>query len=91
MSSNLPLVRRSHRVLPFLLCIIKFSIYGQGGHKLEINIPPQQIFANSKGGGAYNQRGREYIQLFWTILCLPSIDRNVLYIYIGNSMYKCGN
>ena len=41
MSSNLPLVCLSHRVLPFLLCItgIKFSMYG---------IPPQQIFANSK-------------------------------------------
>ena len=24
-------------------------MYGQGGHKLEINIPLQQIFANSKG------------------------------------------
>ena len=22
----------------------------KGGHKLEINIPPQQIFANCKGG-----------------------------------------
>ena len=48
MSSNLPLVHRSRRVLPFF---IKFSIYGRGGHKLEINIPPQQIDANSKGGG----------------------------------------
>ena len=36
MSSNLLIVRRSHR--------------GQEGHKLEINIPPQQIHANSKGG-----------------------------------------
>ena len=36
MSSNLPLVRRSCR--------------GRGGHKLEINIPQQQIHANSKGG-----------------------------------------
>ena len=44
MSSNLPLVRQSCRVLPFL-----FFIYGQGGHKLEINTPPQQIFPNSKG------------------------------------------
>ena len=25
-------------------------MYGQGGHKLEINIPPQQIFASSKVG-----------------------------------------
>ena len=40
MSSNLPLVHRSRRVLP----------YGRGGRKLEINIPPQQIYANSKGG-----------------------------------------
>ena len=23
---------------------------GGGGHKLEINIPPQQIYANCKGG-----------------------------------------
>ena len=36
MSSNLPLVHRSRR--------------GRGGRKLEINIPPQQIHANSKGG-----------------------------------------
>ena len=36
MSSNLPLVRWSRR--------------GQGGHKLEINIPQQQIHGNSKGG-----------------------------------------
>ena len=44
MSSNLPLVRRSRRVLPFL-----FSMYGRGGRKLEINIHPQQIYVNSKG------------------------------------------
>ena len=44
-SSNLTLVRQSRRVLPIFLCI---SMYGQGGHKLEINIPPQQIFA--RGG-----------------------------------------
>ena len=37
MSSSLPLICRSHR--------------GRGGRKLEINIPPQQIHANSKGGG----------------------------------------
>ena len=37
------LVRRSHR--------------GQGGHKLEINIPQQQIHANSKGGGLINEGG----------------------------------
>ena len=48
MSSNLPLIRRSRRVL--LLILINFSMYGRGGHKLEINIPPQQIYANSKGG-----------------------------------------
>ena len=55
MSSNLPLVRRSRRVLPFL-----FSMYGRGGRKWKINIPPQQIYANSKGGrrGAYKRRGR---------------------------------
>ena len=39
MSSNLPLVRRSHRVLPW-----------SGGLKLEINIPSQQIRAKWKGG-----------------------------------------
>ena len=43
MSSNLPLVRRIRRVLPLLL-------YGRGRRKLEINILPQQIYANSKGG-----------------------------------------
>ena len=48
MSSNLPLIHRSYRVLPF---VINFpAMYGQGGHKLEINISPQQIYANSKGG-----------------------------------------
>ena len=30
-SSNLSLVRQSRRVLPFLLCIVKFSMYDQGG------------------------------------------------------------
>ena len=25
-------------------------MYGQGGRKLKMNIPPQQIYANSKGG-----------------------------------------
>ena len=47
MSSNLPLVRWSHRVLPFLL---KFSMYGRGGRKLEINIPPAKSYENSNGG-----------------------------------------
>ena len=42
-SSNHPFVHQSHRV-------IKFSMYGQGGRKLEINVPLQQIYANSKGG-----------------------------------------
>ena len=41
MSSNLPLVRRSRRVLPWL---------GGGGLKLEINIPSQRIRAKWKGG-----------------------------------------
>ena len=36
MSSNLPLVRQSRR--------------GRRGRELEINTPPQQIHANSKGG-----------------------------------------
>ena len=39
MSSNLPLVRRSRRVLPW-----------SGGLKLEINIPSQRIGAKWKGG-----------------------------------------
>ena len=70
MSSNLPLVCQSRRVLPFLLYIIKFSMYGQGGHKLEINTPPQQIFANSKWGliierGVMSSEyGRIYYQTF---------------------------
>ena len=40
MSSNLPLVRRSRRVLP----------WSGGGLKLEINIPSQRIRAKWKGG-----------------------------------------
>ena len=39
MSSNLPLVRRSCRALPW-----------SGGLKLEINIPSQRIRAKWKGG-----------------------------------------
>ena len=39
MSSNLPLVRRSRRALPW-----------SGGLKLGINIPSQQIRAKWKGG-----------------------------------------
>ena len=52
MSSNLPLVHRSRRVLPWL--------GGGGGLKLEINIPSQRIRAKWKGGGggAYKRRGR---------------------------------
>ena len=46
MSSNFPLIRRSHRILPFLSCMVA----GGGGRKLEINIPPQQIYGNNKGG-----------------------------------------
>ena len=30
--------------------ILIFFMYGQGGHKLEINIPLQQIYVNSKSG-----------------------------------------
>ena len=41
MSSNLPLVRRSRRVLLWS---------GGGGLKLEINIPSQRIRAKWKGG-----------------------------------------
>ena len=48
MNSNLPLVRWSCRVLSFLL---NFPGMAEGGmHKLEINIPPQQIYAKSKEG-----------------------------------------
>ena len=39
MSSNLPLVRRSRRVLPW-----------SGGLKFEINVPSQRIRAKWKGG-----------------------------------------
>ena len=42
-SSNLPLVRQSRRVLPFLL---NFPVWPTGA----INVPLQQIYANSKGG-----------------------------------------
>ena len=41
MSSNLPLVHLSHRVLPFLL---NFRCMAEG----DTNIPLQQIYANSK-------------------------------------------
>ena len=43
MSSNLSVVRQSHR--------------GKGGCKLEINILQQQIHANSKGAGLINEGG----------------------------------
>ena len=48
MSSNLPLVCRSCKVLPCM---------AEGGRKLEINIPPQQIYANSKGEGLIIEGG----------------------------------
>ena len=47
MSSNLPLICWSHRVLLFLL---NFPCMAEEGHKLEINMPLQQIYANSKRG-----------------------------------------
>ena len=53
MNSNLPVVRRSCRVLLFLLNLM----YDQGGHKLEINITLQQICANSQGGGGLIIKG----------------------------------
>ena len=43
MSSNRPLVRQRRR--------------GRGWRKLEINIPQQQIHANSKGGGGGRRGG----------------------------------
>ena len=43
MSSNLPVIHRSRR--------------GRRGCKLEINIPQQQIHANSKGAGLINEGG----------------------------------
>ena len=43
MISNLPLVRRSRRVL-------SWSGGGGGGLKLEVNIPSQRIRAKRKGG-----------------------------------------
>ena len=42
---------------------VLIKMYGQGGHKLEINISLQQICANSKGGGGMIEGGvilREY-------------------------------
>ena len=48
--SNLPIICRSGRVLPR-------SGGGEGGRKLEINIPLQRICAKRKGG-AYKRRGR---------------------------------
>ena len=51
MSSNLPLVHQSRRVLSFLLNFPCIWPRGGGGCKLDINIPPQQIYANSKGEG----------------------------------------
>ena len=39
--------------LQSLFVLIKFSMYGRGGRKLKINIPPQKIYANSKGGGGH--------------------------------------
>ena len=48
MSSNLPLVRRSRRVLPWS---------GGGGVKLEIKIPSQRIRAKWKGGGGLINEG----------------------------------
>ena len=47
MSSNLPLICWSHRVLPFLL---NFPCMAEGRLKLEINMPLQQIYASSKRG-----------------------------------------
>ena len=46
MSSNLPLGRRSRRVLPYLLILF---MYGRGGHKLEINIPRSKFVQIVKG------------------------------------------
>ena len=47
MISNLPLVRRSHRVLPWSGEVLK----------LEINIPLQRIRARRKGGGGLINEG----------------------------------
>ena len=46
LSSNLPLVHRSRRILPW--CI--YTLSDGGGLKLEINIPLQRICAKWKGG-----------------------------------------
>ena len=61
MSSNLPLVRRSRRALPW-----------SGGLKLEINIPSQRIRAKWKGG-LINEGGvisSEYGTLFTFLPCI---------------------
>ena len=53
MSSNLPLIRRSRRVLPW-----------SGGLKLETNIPLQQIHAKWKGGLMSSEYSTYGSQLF---------------------------
>ena len=51
-------------------------MYGQGGHKLEINIPLQQFFANSKGGGLRIEGG------------IISSEYGILYLYCSQFLSK---
>ena len=67
MSSNLPLVRRSRRVLPW-----------SGGLKLEIKIPSQRIRAKWKGGGLINEGGvisSEYGNTHQNEVITPTTDK----------------
>ena len=51
-------------------------MYGQGGHKLEMNIPQQQIFANSKGeliieGGVISSQYGNYRHIYANSYSMP--------------------
>ena len=77
MSSNLPVVRRSRRVLPW-------SGGGGGGLKLEINIPSQRIRAKWKGGlineggvisSEYGKQNKMHSNLFYPFKqCTPCVS-----------------
>ena len=76
MSSNLPLVRQSRR--------------GRGGRKLKINIPSQQIHANTRGGliNEGDVMSSEYgrflgLSSYVTTICLPNTVYTTLEIGLG--------
>ena len=73
MSYNFPLICRSSSIL------LIFSMYGKGGHKLEVNILPQEIFENSKGeliieGGVMSSEHGTIPGSWWTSL----LQKNVM-------------